>query len=180
MAPARSCGTARWAYSNSRRSPPARVRSPRRSASRTASRTSRRRAAPSSSSSKVARCRRSRHWKRAPDFPDRPRPPYHRAFAFALSGRFTIMPRATEIVATLGPASSSPDVLARLIHGGVDVVRLNFSHGVAADHVARASAVREAAKAQGREVAVMADLQGPKIRIGKFKDGKVDLAAGQK
>ena len=90
------------------------------------------------------------------------------------------MPRATKIVATLGPASSSPDVLARLIHGGVDVVRLNFSHGVAADHVARASAVREAAKAQGREVAVMADLQGPKIRIGKFKDGKVDLAAGQK
>jgi pyruvate kinase len=90
------------------------------------------------------------------------------------------MPRATKIVATLGPASSSPDVLARLVSAGVDVVRLNFSHGVAADHVARATAVREAARAHGREVAVMADLQGPKIRIGKFKDGKIDLAVGQK
>jgi pyruvate kinase len=90
------------------------------------------------------------------------------------------MPRATKIVATLGPASSSPEVLAQLVAAGVDVVRLNFSHGVAADHIARSAAVREAAKAHGREVAIMADLQGPKIRIGKFKDGKVELAAGQR
>ena len=90
------------------------------------------------------------------------------------------MPRATKIVATLGPACSSADVLPRLIAAGVDVVRLNFSHGTAADHIARSEAVREVAKSLNREVAIMADLQGPKIRVGKFKDGKVDLVAGQK
>ena len=89
------------------------------------------------------------------------------------------MPRATKIVATLGPACSAPDVLARLIVAGVDVVRLNFSHGRAADHVDRARLVREAARALGREVGIMADLQGPKIRIGKFAAGAVTLAAGQ-
>ena len=90
------------------------------------------------------------------------------------------MPRATKIVATLGPACSSADVLPRLIAAGVDVVRLNFSHGTAADHIARSEAVREVAKSLNREVAIMADLQGPKIRVGKFKDGKVELTAGQK
>ena len=88
------------------------------------------------------------------------------------------MPRSTRIVATLGPACSEPDVLRRMLAAGVDVVRLNFSHGRADDHVERARMVREAARAEGREVAVMADLQGPKIRIGKFADGKVDLVAG--
>jgi pyruvate kinase len=88
------------------------------------------------------------------------------------------MPRSTRIVATLGPACSKPDVLRRMLAAGVDVVRLNFSHGRAEDHVERARMVREAARAEGREVAVMADLQGPKIRIGKFADGKVDLVAG--
>ncbi|MBU6484603.1 MAG: pyruvate kinase [Betaproteobacteria bacterium] len=88
------------------------------------------------------------------------------------------MPRSTRIVATLGPACSEPDVLRRMLAAGVDVVRLNFSHGRAEDHVERARLVREAARAEGREVAVMADLQGPKIRIGKFADGKVDLVAG--
>ena len=89
------------------------------------------------------------------------------------------VPRATKIVATLGPACSGPDSLARLIAAGVDVVRLNFSHGRAADHVERARLVREAARAQGREVGIMADLQGPKIRIGKFAAGAVTLVAGQ-
>ncbi len=88
------------------------------------------------------------------------------------------MPRATKIVATLGPACSTPEVLSRLLAAGVDVVRLNFSHGTAADHIARGEAVREAARVLGREVAIMADLQGPKIRVGKFKDGKVELTAG--
>ncbi len=88
------------------------------------------------------------------------------------------MPRSTRIVATLGPACSKPDVLRRMLAAGVDVVRLNFSHGRAEDHVERARMVREAARAEGREVAVMADLQGPKIRIGRFADGKVDLVAG--
>ena len=86
--------------------------------------------------------------------------------------------RATKIVATIGPASNTPDVLQRMIAAGVDVVRLNFSHGKAEDHVARAKMVRDAAAACGREVAIMADLQGPKIRVGKFADGKIELAKG--
>jgi pyruvate kinase len=89
------------------------------------------------------------------------------------------MQRGTKIVATLGPASSTRDVLTRMLAAGVDVVRLNFSHGVAADHQERARVVREAAHSLGREVAIMADLQGPKIRIGKVADGKVTLKAGQ-
>jgi pyruvate kinase len=88
------------------------------------------------------------------------------------------MQRATKIVATLGPASNSPDVLTRMLAAGVDVVRLNFSHGVAADHEARARMVRDAAHALGREVAIMADLQGPKIRVGKFEGGKATLKTG--
>src|SRR5262244_155901 len=90
------------------------------------------------------------------------------------------MQRATKIVATLGPASSTRDVLTRMLAAGVDVVRLNFSHGVAADHQERARVVREAAHSLGREVAIMADLQGPKIRIGKFADGKIELAPGSR
>ena len=89
------------------------------------------------------------------------------------------MPRNTKIVATLGPACSDPKVLQRMLAAGVDVVRLNFSHGVAADHVERARLVRECAKNLGREVGIMADLQGPKIRVGKFTDGKVELKVGQ-
>jgi pyruvate kinase len=88
------------------------------------------------------------------------------------------MPRSTKIVATLGPACSKPEVLQRMLAAGVDVVRLNFSHGSAADHVERAKRVREVARAQGREVAIMADLQGPKIRIGRFAEGKVELVPG--
>ena len=88
--------------------------------------------------------------------------------------------RATKIVATLGPASSDPEMLEALIRTGVDVVRLNFSHGKAQDHIDRARLVREAAQRAGREVAIMADLQGPKIRVGKFADGKVFLEQGQK
>jgi pyruvate kinase len=89
------------------------------------------------------------------------------------------MPRATKIVATLGPASSEPEVLERLIRAGVDVVRLNFSHGKAEDHIARANLVRQVADKVGTTVALMADLQGPKIRVGKFEGGKVMLVAGQ-
>ena len=89
------------------------------------------------------------------------------------------MPRHTKIVATLGPASSDPEVLERMIRAGVDVVRLNFSHGKAQDHIDRASLVREAARRVGKPVAIMADLQGPKIRVGKFAEGKVMLEQGQ-
>ena len=86
--------------------------------------------------------------------------------------------RATKIVATLGPASSAPDVLERIVRAGVDVIRLNFSHGVAQDHIDRANLVREIAKKVGKEVAIMADLQGPKIRVGKFEGGKTTLVPG--
>ena len=88
--------------------------------------------------------------------------------------------RATKIVATLGPASSDPALLEKMIRAGVNVVRLNFSHGKAQDHIDRADLVREAAQRAGREVGIMADLQGPKIRVGKFADGKVLLEPGQK
>lgn len=87
---------------------------------------------------------------------------------------------ATKIVATLGPASSDPALLEKMIRAGVTVVRLNFSHGTAQDHIDRATMVREAAQRAGQEVAIMADLQGPKIRVGKFAEGKVLLEAGAK
>jgi pyruvate kinase len=87
--------------------------------------------------------------------------------------------RATKIVATLGPASSSAEMLEAMIRAGVNVVRLNFSHGKAQDHIDRAELVRECAKRVGREIAIMADLQGPKIRVGKFADGKVELVNGE-
>jgi len=89
------------------------------------------------------------------------------------------MLRSTKIVATLGPASSDPAVLERMVHAGVDVVRLNFSHGSAGDHFARANLVKEISRKAGRTVAIMCDLQGPKIRVGKFTDGQVTLQKGQ-
>jgi pyruvate kinase len=89
------------------------------------------------------------------------------------------MLRSTKIVATLGPASSDAATLERMIRAGVDVVRLNFSHGTAQDHEKRATLVKELASKVGRTVAILCDLQGPKIRVGKFKDGKVTLEKGQ-
>jgi pyruvate kinase len=94
-------------------------------------------------------------------------------------GEFSMPRRATKIVATLGPASSDPALLEQMIRAGVNVVRLNFSHGKAQDHIDRATMVRAAAARAGREVAIMADLQGPKIRVGKFAEGKVFLEQGQ-
>ena len=86
--------------------------------------------------------------------------------------------RRTKIVATLGPATDAPGMLEKLIREGVDVVRLNLSHGQPDDHRARASAVREAAATVGREVGVLADLQGPKIRVETFANGPVELVDG--
>lgn len=86
--------------------------------------------------------------------------------------------RKTKIVATLGPSSSSEEMLARMITAGVNVVRLNFSHGVATDHINRADIVRSIALKLGRPVGVLCDLQGPKIRIGKFELGKITLKTG--
>lgn len=87
--------------------------------------------------------------------------------------------RRTRILATLGPATDAPGVLEAIIAAGVDVVRLNFSHGSAADHAARVERVRAAAQAAGREVGILGDLQGPKIRIERFAIGKVALKAGE-
>jgi pyruvate kinase len=88
------------------------------------------------------------------------------------------MLRRTKIVATLGPASTTPEVLEGMIKAGVDVVRMNFSHGTASEHAARAEVVRHLASHHGHTVGVMADLQGPKIRIGKFGSGKIGLIPG--
>ena len=90
----------------------------------------------------------------------------------------SVMFRRTKIVATVGPASAGADMLARLIAAGVNVFRLNFSHGSAADHQAVATRIRAAADACQCNVAILADLQGPKIRIGRFRDGPVMLQAG--
>lgn len=73
--------------------------------------------------------------------------------------------RRTKIVATIGPASSDPETIAALIEAGVDAVRLNMSHGTHDDHALRAERVREAERASGRPIALIADLQGPKLRI---------------
>ncbi|MBI3285072.1 MAG: pyruvate kinase [Burkholderiales bacterium] len=90
------------------------------------------------------------------------------------------MSRATKIVATIGPASSDLDTLKRMLQAGINVVRLNFSHGKAQDHIDRAALVRQAAAECGREIAIMADLQGPKIRIGKFEHSRIVLENGDK
>ncbi|MFT3963104.1 pyruvate kinase [Propionivibrio sp.] len=90
------------------------------------------------------------------------------------------MPRLTKIVATLGPASRDPQILETLIRTGVNVVRLNFSHGKADDHVQTAAEVRRIAASVGRPIGILADLQGPKIRIGKFEEGKIHLDVGQR
>jgi len=88
------------------------------------------------------------------------------------------MLRRTKIVATLGPATDSIESLEAIISAGVDVVRLNFSHGESEDHIQRAKRVRDVASKQGRFVAVLADLQGPKIRIARFSCDKITLKVG--
>ncbi|HYC44230.1 MAG TPA: pyruvate kinase [Burkholderiales bacterium] len=89
-------------------------------------------------------------------------------------------PRRTKIVATLGPASSDAKTLERMIAAGLDVVRMNFSHGTAAEHKKRVELVRSLARKAGRAVGVLVDLQGPKIRVGKFTDGRITLQAGDR
>jgi pyruvate kinase len=86
-----------------------------------------------------------------------------------------VVRRRTKIVATLGPSTNSPEALDAIINAGVNVVRLNFSHGSIAEHLELAEAVRNRASAYGRHVGVLADMQGPKIRIARFTTGKVFL-----
>ena len=85
------------------------------------------------------------------------------------------MPRRTKIVATLGPATDHKHVLDEMIQPGMDVVRVNFSHGTHEDHITRAENVRNRARAHGHQVGVLADLQGPKIRIERFREGMIRL-----
>ncbi|MGY9056134.1 MAG: pyruvate kinase [Alphaproteobacteria bacterium] len=87
--------------------------------------------------------------------------------------------RHGKIVATLGPSSSTPEMIRKLHDTGVDVFRLNFSHGVHADHAARVRDIREIERQTGQPIGIMADMQGPKLRVGTFADEKVELAAGQ-
>ena len=88
------------------------------------------------------------------------------------------MLRRTKIVATLGPATDDPKILDNMLAAGIDVARLNFSHGHSKDHIERAEAIRNRARASGRQVGVLVDLQGPKIRIDNFKAGSVQLTKG--
>ena len=90
------------------------------------------------------------------------------------------MLRHTKIVATLGPATRDPEVLEKLIRAGVNVVRLNFSHGTADDHISTAAAVREISARIGQPIGILADLQGPKIRIGKFRENRIVLGTGER
>lgn len=96
------------------------------------------------------------------------------------AGRSLNVRRRTKIVATVGPASDSPEALVALIQAGVDVVRLNLSHGDVDDHIELVSRVRAAAEVAGRQTAVLADLPGPKVRSGKFPDGGVVLVIGSR
>src|SRR5215213_2006481 len=86
--------------------------------------------------------------------------------------------RRTKIVATIGPASRDPEVLVRMVEAGMDVARLNFSHGSAEEHAETAQLVRDAANRAGRAVAILQDLPGPKLRIGRLKDGIAELKPG--
>jgi pyruvate kinase len=86
--------------------------------------------------------------------------------------------RRTKILATLGPASEDPEVLRGMIRAGLNAVRCNFSHGTAEDHAKRVALVRKIAAEEGRTIGILADLQGPKIRVAKFKDKKVNLTEG--
>jgi len=88
--------------------------------------------------------------------------------------------RRTKIVCTIGPASRDPEVLRRLIAAGMDVARLNFSHGSRAEHAENVARIRAAAEALGRPVAILADLQGPKLRVGEMQEGGVLLEPGER
>jgi len=88
--------------------------------------------------------------------------------------------RRTKIVATIGPASREPDTLARMVQGGMDVARLNFSHGTLEMHEENAQRIRRAASAVGRQVAILQDLPGPKLRIGALDEDRVELKPGER
>ena len=89
------------------------------------------------------------------------------------------MLRRTKIIATLGPATDNSEILSDMIEKGIDVVRINFSHDTASDHKNRVAMVRKIAQQCGRDIGIIGDLQGPKIRIKTFDKGKVELNKGE-
>ena len=90
------------------------------------------------------------------------------------------MLRRTKILATLGPATDTVEQIEGIVQAGANVVRMNFSHGTAQDHIERAEKVRQVAKKLGKYIAILGDLQGPKIRVAKFKNGSIILGMGDK
>src|SRR5574342_301597 len=88
------------------------------------------------------------------------------------------MSKRTKIIATIGPASSSPTVIARLIRAGMDAARVNFSHGERDDHLNRIRLIRREAKRAGKHIAIIQDLQGPKLRVGIMEGDAVTLKRG--
>src|SRR5512144_1823687 len=92
--------------------------------------------------------------------------------------RMVLPSHKTKIVATIGPASDSPEMLERLIHAGLNIARLNFSHGDFAGHAERIARIRAAEMTTGRRVVIMADLPGPKMRLGKIDPEPIQLRAG--
>src|SRR3954453_12677655 len=88
--------------------------------------------------------------------------------------------RSTKIVATVGPASREPEVLARMIQAGMDVTRLNFAHGSPDQHAETAGWIREAAERADREIAILGDIPGPKLRLGPVAGGVTDLDLGSR
>ena len=115
-----------------------------------------------------------------PDVPEPPETPRREGFARPMPQRVPLRRRRrTKIIATLGPASSSPEVIERLFRAGADVFRLNFSHGSHEDHAARIATIRAIEEKVGRPIGILADVQGPKLRVGKFQAGRVQLQTGQ-
>ncbi|MCM2343535.1 MAG: pyruvate kinase [Alphaproteobacteria bacterium] len=100
--------------------------------------------------------------------------------AVTAPSKAVIRRRQTKIVATLGPASNSEEMIEKLFLTGVDVFRLNFSHGSHADHAERVKSIRAVEERHGRPIGIIADLQGPKLRVGKFEHGHIELKPGMK
>src|SRR5215469_8590133 len=88
--------------------------------------------------------------------------------------------RRTKIIATLGPSSSTSEMIGRLFRAGADVFRLNFSHGTHDDHAAHIAIIRELEEKSDRPIGILADVQGPKLRVGNFGAGRVQLQTGNK
>ena len=86
----------------------------------------------------------------------------------------------TKILATIGPSTASKEKIEQLIDAGADAFRFNFSHGTHEEHKERYDTVRKLAKEKNLHITIVADMQGPKLRVGEFKDGKIELKNGQK